>query len=111
MTGLTDDPKEARESGIDPNTGQQNKYVVLDADERSKGYVRPVRRSYIHLKCGVETTMGQVIAETYARNPTFYGGTFCVGCKDHFPVGVNGEFVWSHPRAETPLGEQDKVGT
>lgn len=44
--------------------------------------------------CGVVTTMGQAIAETYARDPRFYGATFCVGCGKHLPVGAQGEFVW-----------------
>lgn len=74
--------------------GQQKSYVVLSADERAKGYVRPIRRSYVHKKCGTQTTMGQAIAETYARDPFFYSGTFCVACGQHFPVGEDGEFVW-----------------
>jgi hypothetical protein len=44
--------------------------------------------------CGTVTTMGQAIAETYAREPRFYGGTFCCGCGTHLPVGEDGEFVW-----------------
>ena len=69
---VTDDHRE-----INPKTGMQKGYVVLSAEERAKGFVRPVRRSYVHLKCGTVTTMGQSIAETYARQPNFYGGTFC----------------------------------
>jgi hypothetical protein len=38
--------------------------------------------------------MGQAIAETYARNPGFYGATYCVGCNRHRPVGAEGEFDW-----------------
>lgn len=83
--------------------GQQQDYVVLSAEERAKGFVRPVRRSYVHLKCGGLTTMSQSIAETYAREPGFYSGTFCVGCRAHFPVGEAGEFVWD--------GTREKVGT
>lgn len=41
--------------------------------------------------CGAVTTMSQDIAETYARDPKFYGGTFCVGCKTHLPLE---EFRW-----------------
>lgn len=41
--------------------------------------------------CGVVTVMGIKLAETYARDPDFYGATFCVGCKAHFYVS---EFVW-----------------
>lgn len=44
--------------------------------------------------CGAVTRMAAKIAETYAREPTFYGATFCVGCGTHLPVGEDGEFVW-----------------
>lgn len=44
--------------------------------------------------CGSITTMGLAIAETYAREPRFYGGTFCCRCATHLPVGGDGEFVW-----------------
>ena len=83
---VTDDHRE-----IDPRTGMQKGYVVLSAEERAKGYVRPVHRTYIHIPCGNETRMGQAIAETYARDPKFYSGTFCVSCKAHFPLD---QFVW-----------------
>jgi hypothetical protein len=53
--------------------------------------------------CGTKTTMGRKIAETYAREPTFYGSTFCCGCGTHFPVGERGEFVWD--------GTNERVGT
>lgn len=88
---------------IVPETGQQQGYVVLAEEERAKGFVRPVRRTYTHLKCGADTTMGQTIAETYARDPFFYSGTFCCACRAHFPVGPKGEFVWT--------GTNEKVGT
>ena len=79
---------------INPETGQQKAYVTLSREERDKGFVRPVRDAYLHLKCGGVTVMGRTIAETYARDPLFYGATFCQRCKDHFPVGDNGEFIW-----------------
>lgn len=109
--GITSDRNDPGLKDIDPKTNMQRKYLVLSEQERAKGFVRPVRRAYVHTKCGTETTMGLAIAETYARNPQFYGGTYCVHCQDHFPVGAEGEFVWSKPREGTPLGEQDKVGT
>ncbi|KAB2937393.1 hypothetical protein [Hyphomicrobium sp.] len=102
-TTLTDgSPVTPDHREINPATGQQKGYVVLSAEERAKGFVRPVRRTYVHSKCGVATTMGQAIAETYARQPDFYSGTFCVGCRPHFPVGEDGEFVWD---------DGSKVGT
>lgn len=118
--------------------------ALLSDEERAKGFVRPVRRSYVHIgqrACGkpkklegrpgdyvcsddpghagectswmpapmtdvgvrrlVErsllggcdglTTMAQAIAETYARDPGFYGATYCCTCMKHLPVS---EFRW-----------------
>lgn len=146
---VSDDHRETIETG--PRAGQQKAYVVLSDAERAKGFVRPVRRSYIHvgarpvhptrpltddektryaaqgyavfevypeddtvvgrfwtaaqLKSGCQsvTTMGDSIAETYARDPAFYGATFCCACGGHFPVGEAGEFVWA--------GTTERVGT
>lgn len=92
--GTTDDRNDPELDIIDPETNMQMSYLVLSDEERAKGFVRPVRRTYKHLKCGGSTTMGVTIAETYARDPKFYGGTYCATCSDHFPVGENGEFVW-----------------
>lgn len=80
--------------------GQQVDYLVLCPEERAKGFVRPVRQSYVHTKCGTLTTMGRSLAETYARDPKFYGGTFCCGCGAHYPVA---EFTWE--------GTQEVVGS
>ncbi len=131
--------------------GQQQDYVVLNPEERARGFMRPVRKSYVHVGpvgpqnpmrdlteeehkrydqfgyvkyeqypgevdicngrywtqnqldakgCGVRTTMGLSIAETYARDPKFYGGTFCCGCGKHLPVN---EFVWD--------GTSERVGS
>ena len=86
----------------DRGDGQQKGYVVLCDEERRKGFVRPVRHTYRHLKCGSTTTMGRALSETYARDPKFYDGTFCCRCRSHFPVGPDGEFVWD--------GTDEKVG-
>lgn len=77
-----------------PRQGQQKDYVVLAEEEIAKGFVRPWRDSYKHLKCGAVTTMGSTLADTYARDPYFYSGTFCATCRSHFPVGDDGAFVW-----------------
>lgn len=101
-------PVTADHREINPSSGQQKGYVVLTAEERAKGFVRPVRDSYVHVGigaefdgpvliklgeggCGVLTKMSQSIAETYARDPNFYSGTFCVRCRKHLPLQ---QFVW-----------------
>lgn len=81
--------------------GQENKaYLVLSEEERAKGFVRPLRQTYVHAACGTATFMSIPLAETYARNPKFYGATWCVGCRNHFPVS---EFAWD--------GSEELVGS
>lgn len=41
--------------------------------------------------CNGTTTMGRPLAETYARDPHFYGSTYCSHCCRHIPVA---EFRW-----------------
>jgi hypothetical protein len=100
--GLTTDRHDGCLHDIDPATKMQRCYLILP-DGARKDLVRPVRRSYVHTKCGAVTTMAQAIAETYAAQPSFYGATYCVACRDHFPVGADGDFVWD--------GTSEKVGT
>lgn len=106
---MTDEPRRTLSDGsqiypshreIDPKTGQQKGYVVLAEEERAKGFVRPVRATYLHQTCKATTTMGRTLAETYARDPTFYSGTFCCHCRAHFPLD---QFVWA--------GIDEKVGS
>lgn len=91
---LTTDPQDPRlgHGSNDSPVGQNEAYLVLSDEELAKGFVRPVRTSYVHRTCGAQTTMGLAIAETYARNPGFYGATYCVSCSMHRPVG---EFDWA----------------
>jgi hypothetical protein len=72
------------------------KYEEYPESERpSLGrYWTQVELDRIDKGCGAKTKMSDKLAETYARNPRFYSGTYCVGCQEHFPVGRNGEFVW-----------------
>lgn len=130
--------------------GQQKGYIALSAEERAKGFVRPIRYSYKHVGrrptyptrpltdeeaekykddgyvlyeeypegiklgrfltakdlasgCNTVTYMSAPLAETYAREPSFYSVTFCSHCRFHFPVGADGEFVWD--------GTDIRVGT
>jgi hypothetical protein len=142
---LTTDPADPRLChGVDEEPTQQcDVYLVLSEEERAKGFVRTVRRTYIHVGppgpryplrdltpdeaeryaggayvkyeeypkgsgvrgslwtqerldaagkgCGTATTMAQPLAETYSRQPDFYGATWCVHCQRHLPIE---EFVW-----------------
>lgn len=142
---LTTDPNDPRLGhGHDDAPVPQNPvYLVLSDEERAKGFVRPVRDSYIHVGrhfmgqtreltddekarfvqpddgdpfvlvemlpegkerfwtkaeyeqvgkgCSTVTTMGRALSETYAREPRFYGSTYCVKCAMHRPVR---EFRW-----------------
>ena len=157
---LTTNPNDPKlKEGQKNEIGQHEIYLVLSEEERAKGFVRPVRNSYVHVGkkqhgleihrmlneeekiemkekypenknkeyvavltvmkkedggflggtyvtqeqldswksgkllggCGTLTTMGRELSETYARNPNFYGATFCCRCNKHLPVG---EFVW-----------------
>jgi len=98
---VTDDHREIGPDGL------QKGYVVLSEEERKRGFIRPFRDAYRHLKCGKITTMSRPLAETYARDPEFYSGTFCSTCRTHFPVGADGEFTWY----EMDGTEGPKVGT
>jgi hypothetical protein len=118
--GLTTDRNDPRLGyGMNEEPVPQNEaYLILSEEERAKGFVRPLRRSYVHqymldgskvpyplvsMKgvggCGALTTMALPLAETYARDPKFYGATYCVGCKMHRPVE---EFIWDG--TDEPVG-------
>lgn len=55
--------------------------------------------------CGTITSMGRALAETWARDVSYYGSTFCVACRAHFPVD---EFVWMNERG---VDGTDRLGT
>lgn len=109
MTHTTDPTDPRLGHGPDAEPAPQNAAYLVD--EGKGEFVRPVRRTYVHWTqadgspvpavvldasgyrgCGTATTMSQAIAETYARDPKFYGSTYCVGCQMHLPVS---EFTWS----------------
>lgn len=100
---MTTDPNDPRLRQYREDGQQQTHIIMNDAERKLAGFIRPVRTAYKHEKCGTVTSMPRSFAETYAVDPTFYGATFCVGCRGYFPVGANGEFVWD--------GTDEKVGT
>jgi hypothetical protein len=90
---LTTDPADSRlgRGSDDSRVPQNDVYLVLSDEELSRGFVRPVRDTYRHNTCGATTSMGRKLSETYARDPKFYGSTYCTRCHMHRPVS---EFVW-----------------
>lgn len=85
--------------GVDGDEVDQHEvYLVLSEEEIAKGYTRPFRDRYEHSAdlggCGTVTTMGYLLSATYARDPHFYGATYCVKCRKHLRVGERGEFRW-----------------
>lgn len=107
--GLTTDRSDECLKIIRPD-GQQECYLILPESERAKGFVRPVRRAYVHLACGAVTHMALALCETYARDPSFYGGTFCAHCGTHFNLRtikdgvVSFNFAWD-PADGSYVGE------
>ena len=84
----------------DPRTGEHEAYWILSQSERAKGLVRPLRFEYRHTRCGTVTGMDQKIAETFARNPKFYGRTMCAECRKHFPLE---QFTWMDGEDDTGI--------
>lgn len=116
MTHTTDpnDPRLPATKAFDDSPRPQDPvYLVLSEAERAQGFVRPLRRTYVHSRnidhpngrgtlsaCGTATTMSTAIAETYARQPSFYGSTYCAGCHMHIALEA---FTWD--------GTNDLVGS
>lgn len=67
--------------------GQFENHPTTDEGE----FVQPVRENYVHDECGTVTKMPWRLAKSFARDPTFYDGTFCCGCGDYYPLK---EFRW-----------------
>ena len=69
---LTTDRNDPRLThGVDSEpVPQAEAYLVLSEEERAKGFIRPLRRSYRHTACSVNpelvTRMGEALSETYA---------------------------------------------
>lgn len=75
--------------------------------DQSGEYQAPIRNSYKHLACGGVTRFGNAIAETYAKHPFNYGGTFCCRCGDYFPLRKgDGSHAFEWTGDGTPVGEK-----
>lgn len=80
---MTDDPPpEDFDYGERKEDGQFENYPTTDEGD----FVQSVRDTYVHEECGTSTTMLGDLPESIARNPTYYGKTFCTTCGKHVPV-------------------------
>ena len=81
-------PNDGFDYGERRGDGQFERHPTTDEGE----FVQPVRDSYVHEDgCGWTTTMGEKLAESFARDPAQYGKTFCSKCGDYYPLD---EFTW-----------------
>ena len=62
-----------------------------DLDDESAMCGRFWTQKMLDSGCDSVTSMHKDLAETYARDPKFYGSTWCVSCRGHYRVD---EFVW-----------------
>lgn len=92
MIPMTDGPPpDDFDYGERRDDGQYEDHPTTDEGE----FEQPVRQRYDHVDgdCdGGTTRMGMDIAESFARDPTQYGKTFCSSCGDYHPLT---EFVWT----------------
>lgn len=94
LRGLPPDPYYTGPSPRPQTAAGHTDYWVLPDEERSKGFVRPIRNAYRHTRCGGATKIHTAIAETLARDPEFYLYLYCATCCRDYPAGKEGEFVW-----------------
>lgn len=96
---MTDDPPpEDFDYGERRDDGQFENHPTIDEGE----FEQEVRERYIHEACGGETVMKRHIAESVARDPEYYGSTFCSKCGDYYPVE---EFHWKEDGEPWVIGE------
>jgi len=89
-----------RELNEDEEDKKKFGYILYEKypEEMSPKVGRYWTKEQLDSGCDVVTTMSLPLAETWARDPEYYGATFCCGCNKHLPVG---EFVWVDANGST----------
>lgn len=76
-------PGDNFEYGEQREDGQYENYPTIEDGE----FEQEPRETYVHADgCGTKTTMSVELAESVARDPEYYGKTYCAGCQEHVPV-------------------------
>ena len=98
---VTDDHRE-----IDPKTGMQKSYVVLSAEERSKGFLRPVRRTYRHVGCRPTYPLRDLGPDEQDRAEKFHYVKF-----EEYPAGSSlfGRY-WTQKQLDSGCGQTTTMG-
>lgn len=87
---LRDLTNEEKERHAEWNYAKYEVYPESESPKLGKFWTQ-AELDHIGGGCGTVTTMAHSIAETYARDPSFYGATYCAVCQKHLPVA---EFIW-----------------
>lgn len=69
---LTTDKNNPDLHKVDSSSGQNKAYLILSDEERKKGFIRPVRRSYRHTGKGIDGTKMIPIDEYFRQYPDEY---------------------------------------
>jgi hypothetical protein len=99
---VTDDHRE-----IDPATGMQKGYVVLSEEERAKGYVRPLRKTYTH----VGKRPKYPLTDLNAEKLEMYKDEGWIKY-EKYPEGVHGSALgryWSQADLDSGCGGETKM--
>jgi hypothetical protein len=89
---VTEDHRELK------GNGQQKGYVVLSAEERAKGFVRPVRQSYVHVGRQAPQNLRDLTDEEHERYDKFGYVKFQPYPESELPL--TGRF-WTQPELDS----------
>lgn len=109
--GVTTDPNDPRLTrGVDDEeVGQAEVYLVLSEEERAKGFVRPVRTTYIHQGVRPQHPTRELTDEEKERFGQ-HGYVLYEKYPDDPESSVSGRF-WTPAQLESGCGTETTMGT
>lgn len=108
--GLTTDPTDPALRETVPG-GQQKAYLVLTEEERAKGFVRPLRRSYRHVGVRPKYPLRDLTGEEKERFKDI-GYTHFELYPEHSPEGLEGKSgrYWMKSQLKSGCGATTTMG-
>ena len=70
----------------------------------------PARSKYWHTKCNRISELTPTMAKAWRDDPKLDAVTWCTTCREHGPVGADGDFHWLVGDEPSPA-DDPKVGT